>query len=143
MGDKLTQIQEAVDDLANQMVACLYYLNRHHDWQTLSPNDVIRGQSKNEFETAYDKEFGPRNPVAFKAAQKELAKDLVIKEQQIEYLISHLPGLANNEEKQEEAIRRLEAELVIEEEKRKEAVKEREVVLDKLDTIIRGIKRPR
>lgn len=86
---------------------------------------------------------GPRDPVAFKAAQKELARDLVIKEQQIELLISHLPGLSNSEGKQEETIQRLEAELVAEEEKRKEAVKQRDVALANLEKVIRSIKRPR
>jgi mediator of RNA polymerase II transcription subunit 21 len=71
-----------------------------------------------------------------------LAQDLILKEQQIEYLISSLPGLDNSEEDQEKLIRQLEEELKVAEEKRKEAVKEKEEVLAKLDEVIRSVKRP-
>ena len=42
MGDRLTQLQEAVDQLAHQFVACIHYINRHHSFETLGPNDQIR-----------------------------------------------------------------------------------------------------
>lgn len=42
MGDRLTQLQDAVDQLAHQFVACIHYVNRHHDLETLGPNDQIR-----------------------------------------------------------------------------------------------------
>lgn len=78
----------------------------------------------------------------FEAGQRELAQDLIIREQQIEYLISKLPGLDHSEEDQEERIVELEKELKAAEEKRKVAVKEKEVILAKLDEVIRSIKRP-
>lgn len=78
----------------------------------------------------------------FKAGQKELAQDLIIKEQQIEALISMLPGLDNSEEDQEDTIRQLEEELMAAEKKRKEAVKEKEAVLARLEGVIRSVKRP-
>lgn len=49
----------------------------------------------------------------------------------------------NSEERQEESIRKLEAELKAEEEKRKEAVKDRDAVLARLEKVIRSIQRPR
>jgi len=85
----------------------------------------------------------PHDPVEFKDSQKELARDLILKEQQIEYLISTLPGLTNSEERQEDAIRKLEAELKAEEEKRREALKDRDAVLARLEKVIRSIQRPR
>ena len=85
----------------------------------------------------------PHDPVEFKDSQKELARDLIVKEQQIEYMISILPGLTNSEERQEESIRKLEAELKVEEEKRKEAVRDRDAVLARLEKVIRSIQRPR
>lgn len=78
----------------------------------------------------------------FKAGQKELAQDLILKEQQIEYLISVLPGLENSEKDQEQTIRQLEEELKIAEERRKEAVVEKQAVLSRLEGVIRSVKRP-
>ena len=85
----------------------------------------------------------PHDPVEFRDSQKELARDLILKEQQIEYLISILPGLTNSEERQEDTIRKLEAELKAEGEKRKVAVKDRDAVLARLEKVIRSIQRPR
>jgi mediator of RNA polymerase II transcription subunit 21 len=78
----------------------------------------------------------------FKAGQKELAQDLIIKEQQIEALISMLPGLDNSEKDQEDTIQQLEEELRAAEEKRKEATKEKDAVLARLESVITSIKRP-
>lgn len=84
----------------------------------------------------------PHTPDVFKAGQKELAQDLILKEQQIEYLISVLPGLENSEKDQEEMIQQLEVELKEAEVRRKEALKEKESVLAKLESVIRSVKRP-
>jgi len=89
-----------------------------------------------------EREVDPYRADVFKAGQRELAQDLIIKEQQIEYLISVLPGLENSERDQEQTIRQLEEELKVAEERRREAVKGREVVLAKLENVIRGVKRP-
>ena len=78
----------------------------------------------------------------FKAGQRELAQDLILREQQIELLVSTLPGLDHSEQFQEQRIIQLEAELKAAEEKRKVAVKEKEAVLEKLEAVIRSIKRP-
>lgn len=60
----------------------------------------------------------PDSPRTFAARQRELARDLIIKEQQIEYLISVLPGIGASEAEQEARIRELETQL-------REAEKER------------------
>jgi mediator of RNA polymerase II transcription subunit 21 len=78
----------------------------------------------------------------FKAGQRELAQDLILKEQQIEFLISKLPGLDHSERDQEQRIRTLEEELKAAEEKRKVAVKEKDVILAQLEEVIRNVKRP-
>ena len=78
----------------------------------------------------------------FKAAQRELAQDLILKEQQIEFLISVLPGLENSEKDQERTIRQLEQEIKAQDEIHKVALKENEETLARLESVIRSIKRP-
>jgi len=78
----------------------------------------------------------------FKAGQKELAQDLIMKEQQIEFLISSLPGLENSERVQEATIKQLEEELKAAELERKQAVLEKDEVQKRLDSVIRSVKRP-
>jgi mediator of RNA polymerase II transcription subunit 21 len=77
----------------------------------------------------------------FKAGQTELAQDIILKEQQIEYLISMLPGLDNSENDQQKRMKELEEDLKVAEEERLRALKEKEEVLTKLETVIRSIKR--
>lgn len=84
----------------------------------------------------------PHPADVFKASQVELAQDLITKEQQIEYLISILPGLDNSEKDQERNIKELEEELKVAEAQRQEAIKEREDTLAKLDAVIRSVRRP-
>ncbi|TVY87846.1 Mediator of RNA polymerase II transcription subunit [Lachnellula willkommii] len=141
MADKLTQLQDAVDQLANQFVASLYYVHKHHDLKTLGASDKIREEKKDEA-AQREPDIEPVSADEFKAGQKELAQDLIMKEQQIELLISVLPGLDNSETDQERMIRQLEDELKVAEEKRREAVKEKEEVLARLEGVIRSVKRP-
>ncbi|KUI69130.1 Mediator of RNA polymerase II transcription subunit 21 [Cytospora mali] len=138
MGDRLTQLQDAVDQLAQQFVACIHFLHRYHDRETLGPNDKIREVKPEEDR----KEILPIAPDEFKAGQQELARDLVLKEQQIEFIISSLPGLENNAEAQERSIRELEEELRTAEAQRQTAIREMNAVQEKLDQVIRGTKRP-
>ena len=72
----------------------------------------------------------------------ELSRDLIIKEQEIEMLISSLPGLDNSERDQESFIKDLEEDLKAAEAQRQEAIKERDQILSELDTVIRSIRRP-
>lgn len=65
----------------------------------------------------------------------------MLKEQQIEYLISVLPGIGTSQREQEERLKVLEAELRVAEEERAKAVREKEEVLERLDRVIRGVRR--
>ncbi|KAK5651562.1 hypothetical protein OQA88_11927 [Cercophora sp. LCS_1] len=136
MADRLTQLQEAVDQLANQFVACFYYLERHHDLQPFGPNDKVP-----DLKPEQQKEVETLPPEVFQAGQTELARDLIVKEQQVEYLISSLPGLDNSERDQEQLIKDLEEELRVAEAQRLEAVKEKDDVLKQLDQVLRMIRR--
>ncbi|KAK2675602.1 hypothetical protein RAB80_007787 [Fusarium oxysporum f. sp. vasinfectum] len=126
MGDRLTQLQDAVDQLATQFVACLHYVNKRHDLETLGPNDKLIHFLQ----------------MSFRAGMVELSQDLIVKEQQIEVLISSLPGLDNSEMDQERYIKELEEDLKIAEAQRQEAIKEKDQILSELDSVIRSIRRP-
>ncbi|KAK4231313.1 mediator of RNA polymerase II transcription subunit 21 [Podospora fimiseda] len=136
MGDRLTQLQEAMDQLCKQFVATYYWLERHHDLEKFGSNDKIPDLKPDQV-----KEVESVDPETFKAGQLELARDLITKEQQIEYLISTLPGLDNSERDQMQMIRDLEEEIAAAEQQRLEAVKEKDEVLKKLDSLICMIRR--
>lgn len=77
----------------------------------------------------------PDSPHTFAYRQRELARDLIIKEQQIEYLIGRLPGIGASEAEQEARIRELQGEL-----RRVEMEKERKVrELRKLGRRLEGV----
>ncbi|RCI09711.1 hypothetical protein L249_4092 [Ophiocordyceps polyrhachis-furcata BCC 54312] len=138
MGDRLTQLQDAVDQLAQQFVACLHFVHRRHDLETLGPNDNIRDIKQEP----HQKEVDPLPADEFQAGLKELSRDLIVKEQEIEYLISSLPGLENSEKDQEQNIRDLEEDLKTAEALRQEALREKDETLAQLDAVIRSIRRP-
>lgn len=81
-------------------------------------------------------------PQDFKAGMVELSRDLIVKEQQIEVLISTLPGLDNSQQDQERHIKDLEEELKTAKTQRVEALKERDNILTELDAVIRTLRRP-
>lgn len=78
----------------------------------------------------------------FQAGLLELSRDLILKEQQIEVLISTLPGLDTSEADQEKNVRELEEELKVAEAQRQDAIKEKDQILVKLDEVIRNVRRP-
>lgn len=84
----------------------------------------------------------PLSEDEFKAGQLELARDLIVKTQEIEMIISTLPGLENTEEDQNRYIRELEEELRVAEAQRQDAVREMNIVQERLDQVIRGTMRP-
>lgn len=83
----------------------------------------------------------PDSPEVFQAALRELARDLIMKEQQIEHLIGVLPGIGTSEKNQNDRIQELEAELRQVEEQRKTAMQEKEEMLDVLGDLAMQCKR--
>ncbi|KAL3474930.1 mediator complex, subunit Med21 [Aspergillus californicus] len=81
----------------------------------------------------------PDSPKTFAARQRELARDLVIKEQQIEYLISVLPGIGSSEAEQEKKIRELEGELRSVEEERERKVRELRVLRKRVEGVLGAV----
>jgi mediator of RNA polymerase II transcription subunit 21 len=76
---------------------------------------------------------------AFAKDIRELSKDIVIKEQQIETLIANLPGLRTTEEEQVARMRELEKELQEMEGERVEAVQEKERLVARVEEILGGV----
>lgn len=81
----------------------------------------------------------PDSPRTFASRQRELARDLIIKEQQIEYLVSVLPGIGSSEREQEGRIRELEGEVRAVEEEREGRVRELRVLRRKLEGVLGGV----
>ncbi|MCJ1483991.1 RNA polymerase II mediator complex subunit [Schaereria dolodes] len=158
MTDRLTELQDCLDQLATQFYASLRYITTHHpsgilptqpthDLVPLSPaataanlNSQDQPSSK-DLNLNTDPGYVPSDPVSFDAALRELAQDLVLKQQQIELLIGSLPSIESGEQEQEERIKVLAAELREAEKERGDVVGEKEEVLERLDRIIAGVKR--
>ncbi|GFF35948.1 mediator of RNA polymerase II transcription subunit 21 [Aspergillus udagawae] len=81
----------------------------------------------------------PDSPRTFASRQRELARDLIIKEQQIEYLISVLPGIDSSEAEQEKRIRELESELRRVEEERELKMRELKRLRRTLENVLRAV----
>ncbi|OCL11486.1 CSE2-domain-containing protein [Glonium stellatum] len=77
---------------------------------------------------------------AFTADLHELARDLIVKEQQIEYLIARLPGIGTSERAQRARIAALERQLREVEAQRVEAVREKERLLERVAGRIGGVR---
>ncbi|MCJ1229499.1 RNA polymerase II mediator complex subunit [Toensbergia leucococca] len=134
MADRLTQLQDCLDQLATQLYASLRYLSTHH------PSAPLPLQPAHPVTDTHPAQR-PDTPRTFAAVQRELAQDLILKQRQIEYLIGVLPGLDSSERDQEERIRVLEGELRAAESERGEAVREKEEWLRVLDGVIGGVRR--
>lgn len=81
----------------------------------------------------------PDPPATFAARQRELARDLIIKEQQIEYLISVLPGIGASEAEQETRIRELETQLREVENERMAKARELKKLRRRLDSVLGAV----
>lgn len=85
----------------------------------------------------------PVSPDQFQEDIKEFARDMVIKQQQIEALVANLPGLNVSEEQQVERMQQLETQLELLEAERVQAVKDKQVLLTKVEDKIMQVGRVR
>ncbi|PSK40091.1 Mediator of RNA polymerase II transcription subunit 21 [Elsinoe australis] len=147
MADRLTQLQDCLDDLATQMFASLRYINAHHSFASIPGQpDQAPTTQKNEDGTqpiGQDpaNDIVPDEPAVFQASLRELARDLVLKEQQIEYLIKVLPGIGNSAQEQNDRIEKLDKELREVEVQRTQAAKERDEMKSVVEGLVKGARR--
>lgn len=131
--------------LATQYYASICYnLSRHSlvpPAQTSDPYSVPVKEEPKDEDAGEDlvRPLRPDSPTTFTANQLQLVRDLVIKEQQIEYLIKVLPGIGTSEKEQEERIRSLDKELRQMQEQRKQKWKEMRATVKKLENVIMGV----
>jgi mediator of RNA polymerase II transcription subunit 21 len=83
------------------------------------------------------------SPEQFQADLKEMAQDITLKEQQIERLIAHLPGLNWSEKEQVDRMKELERQLEDLEGERVKAVKDKEILMKMVEDKITGVGRVR
>lgn len=118
-------------------IAGLYYVERHHDLSPFTAADKIP-----DLKPEQPREVDALDPPAFRDGQAEIARDLIVQAQRIEYLVSELPGLQNSERDQLRIISGLEEEIAGLEGQRLEAVRERDEVFGQLDKLLRSVQRP-
>ncbi|KAK6537503.1 RNA polymerase II mediator complex subunit [Orbilia ellipsospora] len=130
MADRLTQLQDAIDQLATIFYCALRYVGTHHDFVPTHTEQKVR-----------DETLQPDPPALFRSSQQELARDLVLKTKQIEVLIASLPGIGVSEDDQKERLKELGRELEKAEEERKKSIREKEELLVEFDEVVRSLKR--
>ncbi|KIV83765.1 hypothetical protein PV11_05760 [Exophiala sideris] len=160
--DILTQLQTCYDQLLTQFFSTISYLSQRHPLigpdpdpndpytnppaaptQTPNPDGSIPTTSGTipgpEDSDRAPYPLRPAAPQVFANAQRELAEDLVQKAQQIEFLISKLPGIDRGEEQQAEEIKILVQKVRDMEERRKAKRKEMRECVKRLDRVVLGM----
>ncbi|KAF2837176.1 CSE2-domain-containing protein [Patellaria atrata CBS 101060] len=155
MADRLTQLQECFDQLATQMYASLMYIQTHAPYGSIpgqpdmNPNSTeaetqaTTQPTQSTENTEANRPTSPARdpPDVFQEALHELSRDLILKEQQIEHIISVLPGIGTSEKEQMARIQELNEQIEVAETERQRVIVEKQELLSKLDRIIMGVKR--
>ncbi|CAN6595778.1 mediator of RNA polymerase II transcription subunit 21 [Trichomonascus vanleenenianus] len=128
--DRLTQLQTCLDQLVVQFYSSLNYINHNHDFVS------VEGEPK-----ATDTNVESKDPEEFKRSLKELAKDVILKTQQVEHLVDSLPGVDSTEQDQLKKLQELEQGLRELEKEHQDALKEKERLLDRCDELILQVAR--
>lgn len=123
--DRLTQLQTCLDQLLTQFYSSINYINRHHDFEP------IAGEQK-----VVDDKFPVAQPEKLEADLNELARDIILKSQQIDLLIDSLPGSKLNETDQMAKVRKLQEELKVLDAEEQQVLEEVEGLLGQCDGLI-------
>ena len=106
MADRLTQLQEAYDQLLLQMFASMKYINTKHPHAPITgysvqpPTSTSTTSTEEPSSTSTSTEERPASPTTFTRTLHELAQDLVVKQAQIDYLMHSIemrsPGTSDS-----------------------------------------------
>jgi mediator of RNA polymerase II transcription subunit 21 len=171
MADRLTQIQDCLDQLLTQMYATIKYIDTRHAYTSIPPqadqfasttnnttsdapqstqNDT-QSQTQTQAQQQSQEGGGAQQPELtgtdpqpddlFDQRLQELAQDLVVKEQQIEALVATLPGVGSSQDKQEAQLADLQRQLLELDEEAKEWAGEKTVLVGRLEGRLEGIGR--
>jgi len=145
MEDRLTQLQNAVDMLAVQFYSAINHINNEHG--SVSVNGETRNIVPSEEHSSVQKE-NEKNAVMEgnvkhwaklnQGSMKELSADMITKMQQIDLLITSLPGLDKSEGVQMSQIQELERALSHSFEKKRELEARTSVLNQQISSIIRS-----
>jgi mediator of RNA polymerase II transcription subunit 21 len=134
MSDRVTQLQDCLDQLLTQMFASANIPGQADQWADTTPASD-GDQQQNPPST---KEPRPDPPALFQSRLRELAQDLVVKEQQIEALVESLPGIGSSQGAQEKRLVELERELREADGEEREWEGERRKLLERVDGWVSG-----
>lgn len=126
MTDRLTQLQLCLDQLIDILFSALSYIDQNHDSVPLNPADP----------KATDANHNPPTEHEFRSSQQELSTDIILKTRQILTIIDTLPGVGVNKKQQMETIQNLRIELNKTEEEKRQAIIEKENLLDFVNSLI-------
>jgi mediator of RNA polymerase II transcription subunit 21 len=156
MADRLTQIQDCLDQLLTQMYASVKYIDTRHSFTSIpdqpdqfnasddpsSSSDPPQSTSNQEGELSGEPSgTDPTPDPLFEQRIQELAQDLVIKEQQIEALVATLPGVGSSQAMQEKRLAELQVQLLELDEEAKQWQGEKGVLVERLEDRLEGIMR--
>ncbi|OJD32157.1 mediator-rna polymerase ii transcription subunit 21 [Diplodia corticola] len=154
MSDILTQLQDAIDILVQQMYAGLMYTNTRHPYGSIpaQPHDASRdignpaaAAAENGGPSITGNDNRPRTPPpdpSFAVTQHEIASDIILNMARINALADRLPGIGFSEQQQLARLAELDRELREEQERLEKARVEKERLLGLLDERIMKARRP-
>lgn len=125
MSDRLTQLQDCLNQLLNQFIASLVYVDRNHD----------NVPAENEAKVA-KKDAEVPSPAKFQQDIGELSNDLILKTRQIMTLIDSLPGANVTPQQQVDRINQLQQQLRECEQLEIDKIKEKDALLQWCDQLI-------
>ncbi|AGO09942.1 AaceriAAL049Cp [[Ashbya] aceris (nom. inval.)] len=128
MTDRLTQLQQCLDQIVEQFGSAITYVDRNHDFE---PHNELEDKLSDPQATIAAAEDFDRNI-------DELTTDMILKTRQIIKLIDSLPGVDVSAEEQLSRIDSLQKKLIQVEEEKIEAIKRKESLIKDIEELING-----
>ncbi|EEB05815.1 mediator complex subunit Srb7 [Schizosaccharomyces japonicus yFS275] len=131
MACKCTQLQDTIDEVTTQFYSSIHYLSSHHNFEPLWPGQTVFSDP--------NVQPLPAEELAF--SQRDLAHDIVLKFQQIEKLITELPGVSVSPEQQYQQVKELQEKIDEKQTEEEQLRKENAVLQQQLTRRIEALDR--